>query len=113
MLRKLREAIKGQSTAEYAILISLVVAAIIAMQTYAKRSLNARIRGAAHFMTNQIGNRTQYEPYYLQSSFNVTREQETISRQDINLVASNASTNVIREAEGTQTFTNYSTTPGE
>ena len=79
MLRKLRNRIKGQSTAEYAILIALVVAAIIAMQTYAKRALQAKVRDAVVYMKDQtvaLGNSIQYEPYYLSSEFNVVRDQE-------------------------------------
>ncbi len=78
MLKKLRNRIKGQSTAEYAILIALVVAAIIAMQTYAKRALQAKVRDAVVYMKDQtvsLGNSIQYEPYYLQSNFEVTRAQ--------------------------------------
>ena len=77
MLRKLRNRIKGQSTAEYAILIALVVAAVIAMQTYAKRALQAKVRDAVVYMDAQanMGNTLQYEPYYLVSNFDVTREQ--------------------------------------
>lgn len=79
MLRKLRNRKRGQSTAEYAILIALVVAAVIAMQQYAKRTLQARIYDASKYLTNQgsgdgIGNTTQFEPGYLETEFTVTRE---------------------------------------
>ena len=53
MLRKLLKNKKAQNTAEYAILISLVVAGIIAMQTYAQRALQARVRDASLFFNNQ------------------------------------------------------------
>ena len=69
---------RGQNTAEYALLISLVVAAVIAMQTYAQRALQARIRDASNYMarqTSQLGSTTlQYEPYYLSSQYEVTRD---------------------------------------
>ena len=42
MFRKLAKNKKAQNTAEYAILISLVVAGIIAMQTYAQRALRSQ-----------------------------------------------------------------------
>lgn len=38
---------KGQNTAEYAILIGLVVAAALAMQTYVKRGLQGRVHDAS------------------------------------------------------------------
>ncbi len=76
MLRKLIKNKKAQNTAEYAILISLVVAGIVAMQTYAQRALQARVRDAATFLKNEtkaLGTSTQYEPYYLSSSYTTTR----------------------------------------
>ena len=78
MLRKLIKNKRAQNTAEYAILISLVVAGIIAMQTYAQRALQARVKDAAVFMANassDLGTTLQYEPYYLQTSYNVTRDE--------------------------------------
>lgn len=64
---------KGQNVAEYAILIALVIGAAMAMQTYVKRGLQGRIKGATD--TN-IGKKfgdfefktSQYEPYYANSS---------------------------------------------
>jgi Flp pilus assembly pilin Flp len=85
MFRKLIKNKKAQNTAEYAILISLVVAGIIAMQTYAQRALQARVRDASIFLVNatgSIGNTTQYEPYYLQSQYAVTRNEAQIQLLD-------------------------------
>jgi Flp pilus assembly pilin Flp len=45
MLRLLRKN-NGQGTAEYAILVALVVAAIVGMQTYVKRGLQGRYKDA-------------------------------------------------------------------
>ena len=80
MLRKLLKNKKAQNTAEYAILISLVVAGIIAMQTYAQRALQARVRDASQYMveTINLGDKLQqYEPYYLNTSYNVIRDEVT------------------------------------
>ena len=80
MLRKLLKNKKAQNTAEYAILISLVVAGIIAMQTYAQRALQARVRDASQYMVDTInlGDKLQqYEPYYLNTSYNVIRDEST------------------------------------
>lgn len=60
---------KAQNTAEYAIVIALVVGAAIAMQTYVKRSMNTGVKFAVDKLTN--GN-AGYEPYYLQSDANTT-----------------------------------------
>jgi len=77
MLRNFFKNKKAQNTAEYALLIALVVAGVIAMQTYAQRAMQARIHDAAQYMatadsnsTIGLGNSTQYEPYYLNSSYN-------------------------------------------
>ena len=90
MLRKLLKNKKAQNTAEYAILISLVVAGIIAMQTYAQRALQARVRDASLFLKNEtrgLGSTTQYEPYYLDTAYIVNREEATT--QLLTNVASN------------------------
>jgi len=85
MFKRIKKNIKGQNTAEYALLIALVVAAIIAMQTYAQRALQGRIRDAAAvYMMNETnglgGSTAQYEPYYLESSYQVSRTGSTTRR---------------------------------
>jgi len=72
MLIKLK---KSQSTAEYAILISLIVAAALGMQLYLKRNLQAKMHDASLALSSVTGDITgdgvamatadsQYEPYY-------------------------------------------------
>ena len=78
MFKKLMKNKKAQQTAEYALLISLVVAAIIAMQTYAQRTIQARIRDASQkltIQTNELGWTNQYEPYYLTTDYTTTRDE--------------------------------------
>lgn len=79
---------KAQNVAEYAILIALVVGAIIAIQTFAKRALQARVRDASQFMvdnTNFGGNWSnttyrsgQYEPYYAESQSTATKYEQEV-----------------------------------
>lgn len=57
MLRLLRKT-KAQSTAEYAILIGLVVATIIGIQTYVKRGLQGRFKDATDDYVNGVGSDT-------------------------------------------------------
>jgi hypothetical protein len=72
--------IKAQSTAEYVIVLGLIVAAVMAMQTYVKRGFQGRIKDAVDYV-DQGGvtsgvvtfNTRQYEPYYLSSSFSSNR----------------------------------------
>ena len=68
---------RGQSTAEYAVVIAFVLAAVIGMQTYVKRALQAKYRMAS-FAVSQVKpaagqltgytNLEQYEPYYAKAS---------------------------------------------
>jgi hypothetical protein len=91
MFKRLIKNKKAQQTAEYAILIALVVGAVIAMQTYAQRTIQARIRGASKYMASGAGESTglgqnilgtdlQYEPYYLDQQYDVTRDETTDQR---------------------------------
>jgi uncharacterized protein (UPF0333 family) len=64
---------RGQNVAEYSILIALVIAAAVAMQTYVKRSVQGRVKDASDARIAPPGelnftwNSTQYEPYYVDS----------------------------------------------
>ena len=76
---------KAQNTAEYAILIALVVGGVVAMQTYAQRALQGRLRDANVTMrdkTNALGSTLQYEPYYTNSSMNTTRSSTKTTTQE-------------------------------
>lgn len=55
----------GQNTAEYALVIGLVIAAAMAMQTYVSRSLQSNIKDVSNKLVDY---KDQYEPYYLQNS---------------------------------------------
>ncbi len=98
---------KAQNTAEYAILIALVIGAVIAMQTYAQRAMQGRIRDAAvqlRDVTTAIGNTLQYEPYYMnQQTQTVTTKVDTDT--SANFVKS---TDVLKET-GSVDRTEYST----
>jgi Flp pilus assembly pilin Flp len=80
MFKRLLKNKKAQQTAEYALLISLVIAAVVAMQTYAQRTLQSRIKGAGDYLvqkTNALGTKKQYEPYYLDQQYDVTKDETT------------------------------------
>ena len=77
MLRSMRS--KAQSTAEYAIVIGLVIAAAVAMQIYVKRGLQAKIKDAVDYRPNAAGadvsavlSGDDYEPDYLSSEMRST-----------------------------------------
>ena len=107
MLRNFLKNRKAQNTAEYALLIALVVAGVIAMQTYAQRALQARIEGASQYMATQtgtIGNATQYEPYYLNSDYNVTSNSVDNKRLGDGLVGQDSTNGRTRTGGQTSSY---------
>lgn len=81
---------KAQNTAEYAILIALVVGGVIAMQTYAQRTLQGRLRDASVALRDQTkgiaenngATTLQYEPYYANTATNVDKTADKIQTKD-------------------------------
>lgn len=75
MMKRTKRA-KGQSTAEYAIVIALVLGAAVGMQTYVRRTLQARVADATDALPSNIPNstknRTQFEPLYATSNQKTT-----------------------------------------
>ena len=112
MLRQLWKNKNAQNTAEYALLIALVVAGVVAMQTYAQRSLQARVRDASAYLTNQPFNAEdntttkQYEPYYTQSSYQVNRDTESNKRLAEGTTAYDANTQRTRTGNEQTTYSN-------
>ncbi len=83
MLLKIFKNKKAQNTAEYAILIGLVIGAVVAMQTYAQRTMQARIRDVNvtfRDKTGMLGNTLQYEPYYAESNSTTDKESTATER---------------------------------
>jgi hypothetical protein len=84
MLRKIGK--RAQTTAEYAILIALVVAAVTAMQIYVKRGMQGKVKDVVDGMGTGMGYAgavtSQYEPYYLNSTSNTNQsgnDNETVA----------------------------------
>jgi len=107
MLRNFLKNRKAQNTAEYALLIALVVAGVIAMQTYAQRALQARVHDASIYLTqqtNSIGNSTQYEPYYMTSDYNVTTNSTDNKRLGAGIVGQDSVNDRIRNGGETSAW---------
>jgi hypothetical protein len=105
---------KGQNTAEYAILIGVIVAAAIAMQIYVRRGMQARIKGAVDYtMTaddaggTTIFNESQYEPYYMESSMETTSQGDSSEAMAKGGEITRAITNEFTERKGEITYGNY------
>ncbi|MFQ5680499.1 MAG: hypothetical protein ACE5GG_00365 [Candidatus Omnitrophota bacterium] len=83
---------KGQNTAEYAIVLGLVIAVAIGMRTYVQRGLQGKSKdvvdglatqtadsGLGDFALSSDNRYKQFEPYYLDSNFtNETNVKETV-----------------------------------
>jgi hypothetical protein len=77
---------RGQSVAEYAILLGLVIAAFVTMQVYARRGLQARVKSGTDALTGlsqtitadglsaTFKSQSQYEPYYAESQYETYQE---------------------------------------
>ena len=84
--------IKGQSTLEYAVLIIIIIGALLSIQVYIKRGLQARYHDGIQFLGAQTSDvdsipataesaKHQYEPYYLDSSYDSSRDR--VSADDV------------------------------
>ncbi|MFP4473621.1 MAG: Flp family type IVb pilin [Candidatus Omnitrophota bacterium] len=104
MIRKLLKNRRAQQTAEYALLITLVVGAVIAMQTYAQRALQGRIRAASVYMKNETSglgsSDLQYEPYYLKKDYTIARESEDEEFLRNSTFGKGSISNTTRDEEG-------------
>jgi len=101
----------GQSTAEYAIVIGLVLAAATAMQIYVKRGIQAKIKGVVDYQPDTMFTTGQYEPDYSASVMDTTRkakenvltnEQGEVVRE---IQASDGAAGEVTKRWGTQTTT--------
>jgi len=75
--------LRGQSLTELAVLIAAISAAILGMQLYLQRSLQARYKGGMdYFFSNLQGSgvsiNRQYEPYYWGANRSVTKSANTL-----------------------------------
>ncbi len=83
---------RGQSAAEYAIVFSVVIAALVGMQIYVKRGLNAKLKdgsdGASDLVMTKLGvsdaqakkDAKQYEPYYTQTDYKVLQDADRVDK---------------------------------
>ena len=76
----------GQSVTEYAIVFSVVAAAILGMQIFVKRGLQAKEHDVTNYFTKvtgdslgvgSVGTTAQYEPYYAQSDYTVAQSSKS------------------------------------
>ncbi|MGE5280503.1 MAG: hypothetical protein ACM3L6_07170 [Deltaproteobacteria bacterium] len=107
---------RGQNTAEYAILIGVIVAAAIAMQVYIRRGVQARMKDAVDFTLtadddaggNVFSGNLQYEPYYDQgSNFTTTSTAQTTEEHQLGGGVVRDSLGQYTQRTGNQVVANY------
>jgi len=106
---------KGQNTAEYAILIGVIVAAAIAMQIYVRRGMQARIKDAVDYSKTidddsgeDVFNTSQYEPYYMDSSLATTSDSTSSEAMAAGGAITRDITNQYTSRTGEITYGNWS-----
>ena len=103
--------VSGQSVVEYAILVAVVVTAVAAMQVYAKRGIQAAVKGAADQMSpfpgDDTGARAQVEGLRYESGERQNRAVAAAGkvreRTTATSTAVNKTTNMAEEADGSRT----------
>ena len=81
---------KGQSTAEYAILIGLVIASIVAIQPYVKRTLQGKYRVEADTYVTKLGSQLDSSELGLTPTTPIAAQFEfdqTVSRSTQKIIA--------------------------
>ncbi len=106
---------QGQSIVEYAVLFVLVITAFAAMQVYAKRSLQARVKSGSDAvtrlsatiaskndstLTSQFERLDQYEPYYAESSYQTYSENVAQEHMGAGQIKKEMVSNVTARAAG-------------
>lgn len=108
MFRLLKNKYGQAMTVQYGLMFFFVVAVVVAMTTFFKRTLQGRIRDATVYMSSTVHNvydgnvPNQYEPYYLDT----TLDRLTKSAKYDQLTASfNLSSGVFFGADASNTVT--------
>lgn len=95
---------RGQSTAEYAVLIGVIIGAVVLMGTFVGRRVKGLEYGASRSVQIPgVEVPVQYEPYYAQSNFTTTQSQnqsETYTGGDVTRTGATSVTRTGTETEG-------------
>jgi len=109
---------KGQNTAEYAILIGVIVAAAIAMQIYVRRGMQAKYKEATDFAMTadtmsgvpeaaNLFTANQYEPYYLATNYVTTQQGAQQEQMQTGGGVVRSSISDVTQRTGNQTYSDY------
>lgn len=116
----------GQTTAEYAIALGVVLAALVAMQVYVRRGINAQMRAGVDEFTQagstdrswlnntdirtgdvKLGSapQSQYEPYYAEAKTMTVKE--SVQEENINLQTGTIRRDVVGTEKTTRKANTY------
>ncbi len=103
---------RAQSTLEYAVVIAIVVAALIAMQVYIKRGLQGRWKQAADDVGQQFSPSYTNTSYTTNSSVNSTENvsggsYDNSSGATLTMPVSNADTSQFQNRTGTENVSTF------
>jgi|SRR3989338_7906222 len=87
---------QAQTLTEMALVFTLITGALIGMQVYLKRGLQARYKAIVDASGDVFGLH-QYEPYYASSNFTVTQDQDLENTQANGTTATGISDTVSRQ----------------
>ena len=94
---------KAQSTAEYAIVIALVIGAAIAMQVYVRRGMSGSLKYVTDRLKKDGTGTGQYEPYYNQTATTTTRDSATIYSSEQTSLGGQVDRQLGKTADGEKT----------
>jgi len=98
---------KGQSTVEYALIIAVIVAALIAMQTYFKRGVQGRLKQASDDIGEQFS--AGASTYDYTTTTNIVSNEVTVpgASQDVHGGITTTSTQQHVDRQGTEVVATY------
>jgi Flp pilus assembly pilin Flp len=97
---------RGQSTLEYAVLVVVIIGALLAMQTYIKKGVQGRLKGAADDIgdqfspgnTNELRHTNRFSNTY--ETFNAGNSTSNLITESTNSTTNSAIVNVDQEYWG-------------
>ena len=97
---------RGQSTAEYAVVLALVVGAVMAMQLYVKRGIQAKVKAGTDSLNAAaipgVTSLEQYEPYYVDTNVQTTQRQHVEEHYNAGAVGRQGTIDTTRQGQEQQ-----------
>lgn len=102
-LYKMHKPKKAQSTYEYAILVTCLIAALVAMQVYIKRSIQGRLRATADSVGEQYAPENTTSDITLSFSSDYTTTVRTTEQAGVTTTTTDANSSETQDRSGSET----------